>query len=149
MHVPHQSLYYYFFALYVNVGVQISYFLHFTLLASFQDCKQFQGELFGICNLFRDLSDKLFTREIIELHKGQEQEHRYHCSSQEETTKLGNSFIPPKEAGQTSSSALKTRITSDPNKASQSTPVLEDLGNFIIHSFFLLYFFHLFFCDVF
>ncbi|KAG9439253.1 hypothetical protein H6P81_019418 [Aristolochia fimbriata] len=32
-----------------------------------QDCKEFQGELFGIGNLFRDLSDKLFTREIIEL----------------------------------------------------------------------------------
>jgi DNA excision repair protein ERCC-6-like 2 len=30
--------------------------------------KKFQGELFGICNLFRDLSDKLFTSEIIEMH---------------------------------------------------------------------------------
>nr|KYP44537.1 hypothetical protein KK1_033937 [Cajanus cajan] len=36
-----------------------------------QDCKEFQGELFGISNLFRDLSDKLFTSEIIELHKEQ------------------------------------------------------------------------------
>ncbi|XWS54162.1 hypothetical protein CRYUN_Cryun10bG0065900 [Craigia yunnanensis] len=26
-----------------------------------QDCKEFQGELFGICNLFRDLSDEHFT----------------------------------------------------------------------------------------
>ncbi|CAH9147008.1 unnamed protein product [Cuscuta epithymum] len=33
-----------------------------------QDCKEFQGELFGICNLFRDLSDQLFTSDIIELH---------------------------------------------------------------------------------
>lgn len=33
-----------------------------------QDDKKFQGELFGICNLFRDLSDKLFTSEIIEMH---------------------------------------------------------------------------------
>uniref|UniRef100_A0A1D1YFI4 Putative DNA repair and recombination protein RAD26-like n=1 Tax=Anthurium amnicola TaxID=1678845 RepID=A0A1D1YFI4_9ARAE len=31
-----------------------------------QDCKEFKGELFGICNLFRDLSDKLFTSEILE-----------------------------------------------------------------------------------
>ncbi|XP_027172588.1 switch 2-like [Coffea eugenioides] len=30
-----------------------------------QDCREFQGELFGVCNLFRDLSDKLFTCEII------------------------------------------------------------------------------------
>ncbi|XP_027191859.1 switch 2 isoform X2 [Cicer arietinum] len=34
-----------------------------------QDCKEFKGELFGICNLFRDLSDKIFTSEIIELHE--------------------------------------------------------------------------------
>lgn len=34
-----------------------------------QDCKAFQGELFGICNLFRDLSDKLFTSEIVESHE--------------------------------------------------------------------------------
>lgn len=33
--------------------------------SSLQDCKEFKGELFGICNLFRDLSDKLFTSEII------------------------------------------------------------------------------------
>nr|CAB3499135.1 unnamed protein product [Digitaria exilis] len=33
-----------------------------------QDDKKIQGELFGICNLFRDLSDKLFTSEIIEMH---------------------------------------------------------------------------------
>ncbi|KQK14244.1 switch 2 isoform X2 [Brachypodium distachyon] len=43
-----------------------------------QDDKKFQGELFGICNLFRDLSDKLFTSEIIEMHaehdKGQTSE---------------------------------------------------------------------------
>ncbi|RAL41685.1 hypothetical protein DM860_008867 [Cuscuta australis] len=39
-----------------------------------QDCKEYQGELFGICNLFRDLSDQLFTSDIIELHgtKGNE-----------------------------------------------------------------------------
>ncbi|CAA6668682.1 unnamed protein product [Spirodela intermedia] len=37
-----------------------------------QDCKEFKGELFGICNLFRDLSDKLFTSEIIESHGDQQ-----------------------------------------------------------------------------
>ncbi|KAJ3678039.1 hypothetical protein LUZ60_001842 [Juncus effusus] len=36
-----------------------------------QDNKKFQGELFGISNLFRDLSDKLFTSEIIEMHEDQ------------------------------------------------------------------------------
>lgn len=42
-----------------------------TSFASLQDCKEFQGELFGICNLFGDLSDKLFTSEIIEMHEKQ------------------------------------------------------------------------------
>ncbi|KAK6141101.1 hypothetical protein DH2020_025156 [Rehmannia glutinosa] len=34
-----------------------------------QDCKEFQGELFGICNLFRDLSNELFTSEIVQVHE--------------------------------------------------------------------------------
>ncbi|XP_068654852.1 switch 2 [Aristolochia californica] len=45
-----------------------------------QDCKEFRGELFGICNLFRDLSDKLFTREIIEL----QENHRSQYTSNDE-----------------------------------------------------------------
>ena len=46
-----------------------------------QDCKEFKGELFGICNLFRDLSDKLFTSEIIELHgKQQPESENAHCT---------------------------------------------------------------------
>ncbi|KAK8954966.1 DNA repair and recombination protein RAD54 [Platanthera zijinensis] len=40
-----------------------------------QDCKEFKGELFGICNLFRDLSDKLFTSEIIEMHANHGKKH--------------------------------------------------------------------------
>ncbi|GJM96066.1 hypothetical protein PR202_ga12873 [Eleusine coracana subsp. coracana] len=40
----------------------------FNRSPSKQDDKKFKGELFGICNLFRDLSDKLFTSEIIEMH---------------------------------------------------------------------------------
>lgn len=111
------------------------------MLAFFQNCKEFQGELFGICNLFRDLSDKHFTSEIIELHEKQEQEHEHHHSNKEELTKLGNNFIPIKEAG-TSSSGSQIRITSPSKKASTSTPVLEDLGNFLIQGFFLFYFFH-------
>ncbi|KAJ6808693.1 switch 2 [Iris pallida] len=49
-----------------------------------QDCKEFQGELFGICNLFRDLSDKLFTSEIIEFHEKNVQE--YVSYSKEDST---------------------------------------------------------------
>lgn len=75
-----------------GVQVWVFHFLHFIPFSSFfqgsicypfehsefcitsQDSKEFQGELFGICNLFRDLSDKLFTSEIIELHKQQGKE---------------------------------------------------------------------------
>lgn len=112
------------------VGILILNFLQFTLLASFQDCKEFQGELFGVCNLFHDLSDKLFTSEIIELHEKQEHEPGIHHGKKQELTKLGNSFIPSKESGPASSSGSEIRITSDSKKASTSTPVLEDLGNF-------------------
>lgn len=57
---PHQSL----------CTRALSSFEHWLiwLTCLFQDDKKFQGELFGICNLFRDLSDKLFTSEIIEMH---------------------------------------------------------------------------------
>lgn len=55
-----------------------------------QDCKEFQGELFGISNLFRDLSDKLFTSEIVELRKDSKKgvsddEEEILCSSKQET----------------------------------------------------------------
>lgn len=40
-----------------------------TSVVCLKDCKEFQGELFGICNLFRDLSDKLFTSELVESHE--------------------------------------------------------------------------------
>ncbi|XP_015881521.3 switch 2 [Ziziphus jujuba] len=100
-----------------------------------QDCKEFQGELFGICNLFRDLSDKLFTSEIIDLHEKQQQEHGLHHSEKQELTKLGNSLIPSKEFGPASSSGSEIRITSDSKKASTSTPVLEDLGIVYAHRY--------------
>ncbi|KAL5972497.1 hypothetical protein ACLOJK_039301 [Asimina triloba] len=50
------------------------------------DCKQFQGELFGICNLFCDLSDKLFTSEIIELHEKRDLEYGDSHSEKEDLT---------------------------------------------------------------
>ncbi len=88
-----------------------------------QDCKKFQGELFGICNLFRDLSDKHFTREIIELH-GKQGQH------------LGTRHEP---AG-TCSTSLRERVTlsSSPDdiqhKSSRSRDtnqeVPEDMGMF-------------------
>ncbi|PWA82501.1 switch 2 [Artemisia annua] len=55
-----------------------------------QDCKEFRGELFGISNLFRDLSDKLFTSEI--LHKeGTQHEHK---SETQSLPDIGMCFLP-------------------------------------------------------
>ncbi|KAK4788486.1 hypothetical protein SAY86_019805 [Trapa natans] len=62
-----------------------------------QDCKEFQGELFGICNLFRDLSDKLFTSEIIELHKKKELEGSFPASISDSTL-LGTDLIHQDES---------------------------------------------------
>ncbi|KAL1817503.1 hypothetical protein DCAR_0521950 [Daucus carota subsp. sativus] len=91
-----------------------------------QDCKQFQGELFGICNLFRDLSDKLFTSEIIELHEkqGQEQENP---SARQDKNDLVAYFLPSLETCGTSSS-----INSDPNDKSIKL-VPDDFGIVYAH----------------
>ncbi|KAH7576956.1 hypothetical protein JRO89_XS01G0182600 [Xanthoceras sorbifolium] len=93
-----------------------------------QDCKEFQGELFGICNLFRDLSDKLFTSEIIELHGKQGQE-----DEQQEEIELGTYIIPAKEASLSLSSGSKTRRSSDLERPTISKPELEDLGIVYAH----------------
>lgn len=73
-----------------------------------QDCKEFQGELFGICNLFRDLSDKLFTSEIIESHQGR-QEAELGSTKQEPADLVSSESIEPDE------------------------PALEDLGVLYFH----------------
>ncbi|KAH9310964.1 hypothetical protein KI387_025999 [Taxus chinensis] len=43
-----------------------------------QDSKEYKGELFGISNLFRDLSDELFTSDIVEQHEKRLQVFRHH-----------------------------------------------------------------------
>lgn len=88
----------------VQVRKSIGVFLHFSwnfficiqLLNTcisldsriFQDCKEFRGELFGICNLFRDLSDKVFTSEIFEMHEMQGQKEGDCHDREQESTKL-------------------------------------------------------------
>ncbi|GLU06402.1 hypothetical protein SLE2022_234420 [Rubroshorea leprosula] len=85
-----------------------------------QDCKEFQGELFGICNLFRDLSDRLFTSEIIELHEKQGQEVD-HCGNKQELT------------GVTSSSRPETIQPSESERTATNELGLEDLGIVYFH----------------
>lgn len=89
----------------------------------FQDCKEFQGELFGICNLFRDLSDKLFTSEIIELNEKQGQQDKDPPSRKQELTELGNSSAPPEEP-----SPVPSPESENDSKKTSSNPMLEDLG---------------------
>ncbi|PON74862.1 Switch [Trema orientale] len=97
-----------------------------------QDCKEFQGELFGICNLFRDLSDKLFTSEIIELRE-KHGEDREHCHSREqELTELGNSSVPSGKTGPMSLLGSENRTTNDSQRVS-SKPALKDLGIVYAH----------------
>ncbi|PRQ49961.1 putative DNA helicase chromatin remodeling SNF2 family [Rosa chinensis] len=91
-----------------------------------QDCKDFQGELFGICNLFRDLSDKLFTSEIFELHEKQGQREGDCHGREQESTKI----TCVKEVGVTSSSMS---LTTDSEKALSSQPVLKDVGIVYAH----------------
>jgi len=120
-------------------------FLLFTSLGPCQDCKEFQGELFGICNLFRDLSDKLFTSEIIELHEKQGQEDGHHLSTKQGLTELGNNFDSSKEVGVIFSSESETRVPGDSKWAKTSKPAFEDMGTliflFVIQFLLLLFLF--------
>ncbi|KAK6919597.1 Helicase, C-terminal [Dillenia turbinata] len=98
-----------------------------------QDCKEFQGELFGICNLFRDLSDKLFTSEIIELHEEQGQEHRNPCSVKQNLTGLEAIFVPLKEKSEMLSIERKTRKPYTLQNTTTHKPMLEELGIVYAH----------------
>lgn len=60
-----------------------------------QDCKEFQGELFGISNLFRDLSEKLFTSEIIHSHDKQGTQHERVSGEKQSLSDFGMCFLPP------------------------------------------------------
>lgn len=102
----------------------------FVSLAYFQDCKEFQGELFGICNLFRDLSDKLFTSEIFELNEKQTQKELYR--TKQESTKVGSDHVSLKEVDVASSSVSEARSTNDSEKRLTSQPVLKEVGKFDI-----------------
>lgn len=105
-------------------------FLQFTLLASFQDCKQFQGELFGVCNLFRDLSDKLFTSEIIELHEKQGKDDGNCSTMTNELPEIMSCFLPQKQVGATIVSKSENNRSIDDDSATTNKPVLEELGKF-------------------
>lgn len=85
-----------------------------------QDCKEFQGELFGICNLFCDLSDKLFTSDIIELHQGNHQPE--HGNTKQEP----NGLVP-------SIRKSETVQPSESEEAVTDEPALEDLGVLYFH----------------
>ncbi|XP_011085388.1 switch 2 isoform X2 [Sesamum indicum] len=92
-----------------------------------QDCKKFQGELFGICNLFRDLSDKLFTSEILEFHEKEEKEYNHIRNAELDLTELGIDFDPQKKTAARKSVIYASNDPKDKRKT-RLNPVLEDLG---------------------
>ncbi|KAI4383324.1 hypothetical protein MLD38_009174 [Melastoma candidum] len=59
-----------------------------------QGCKEFQGELFGICNLFRDLSEKLFTSEVVQLNEKSVPLQEATFSSPKDSAELGCGDVP-------------------------------------------------------
>ncbi|KAI3451384.1 hypothetical protein Pfo_008049 [Paulownia fortunei] len=98
-----------------------------------QDCKEFQGELFGICNLFRDLSNELFTSEIVEFHEKQGKEYNHNHSAKLDSSELGIYFdLAQKEI------AAKHYVESESNepedkRKTRVNPMLEDLGVVYAH----------------
>lgn len=113
---------------------------HIVYCFSLQDHKQFHGELFGIGNLFRDLSDKLFTSDIVELHEKRE----YECTDQKGLNNLGEHFIQPSESSLSESRVKKTGIS---DSTATRKPLLEELGksSFTFSlKFFLKFNFHIY-----
>ncbi|WCJ30799.1 switch 2 [Euphorbia peplus] len=101
-----------------------------------QDCKQFQGELFGICNLFRDLSDKLFTSEIIELHEKQGEDDEKRCSTRKgKPSEIGSYFLPAKYVDEINLAGSESSGPSDDENFTSTTnmPVPEDVGILYAH----------------
>ncbi|KAL0320097.1 UNVERIFIED_CONTAM: Switch 2 [Sesamum radiatum] len=97
-----------------------------------QDCKKFQGELFGICNLFRDLSDKLFTSEILEFDENEGKEYNRIHTAELDLTELGIDFDPQEK---TASGKSVVNASNDPKdkRKIRLSPVLEDLGVVYAH----------------
>ncbi|XP_065876796.1 switch 2 [Euphorbia lathyris] len=99
-----------------------------------QDCKQFQGELFGICNLFRDLSDKLFTSEILELHDKQGKDDEQRCSTTKpELPEIASYFLPAKLIDGSYLAGTETSKPSDDEDPIINDPAPEDLGILYAH----------------
>ncbi|PKA52576.1 DNA repair and recombination protein RAD54 [Apostasia shenzhenica] len=102
-----------------------------------QDCKEFKGELFGICNLFCDLSDKLFTSEIIEMQSAKGKQYHNYCGS-EDITEIGSEPIKRPKVDNACSSKIKV-LESCLGKypegfpLSENEPVLKDLGILYAH----------------
>ena len=82
--------------------------------------------------LFRDLSDKLFTSEIIELHEKRGQEYELHRSAKQDLNKLGMYLVPPEAVKEEVSSASETSKRNDLERNTRIKPVLKDLGEFIL-----------------
>lgn len=97
------------------------------MLLIIQDCKEFQGELFGICNLFRDLSDKLFTSKIIGSQVKQGQEDGDLRSKKQEFSEL-ETFFPFEENSETIISRSEASKPHHLEKVATTNPLLEDLG---------------------
>ncbi|KAK4420573.1 Switch 2 [Sesamum alatum] len=97
-----------------------------------QDCKKFQGELFGICNLFRDLSDKLFTSEILEFHENEGKENKHIHTAKLDSTELGIDLDPQRKTAAGKSVVYEGNDAKDKRKT-RLNPELEDLGVVYAH----------------
>ncbi|XP_038901191.1 switch 2 [Benincasa hispida] len=97
-----------------------------------QDCKKFQGELFGICNLFSDLSDKLFTSEIIEMHEEKKTNEGFAPNTDQNMSKAGSS-VPSEKTNAVGSVVFEPQKPTHPGNTATNKPMLEDLGIVYAH----------------
>ncbi|KAI3939632.1 hypothetical protein MKX01_038587 [Papaver californicum] len=95
-----------------------------------QDCKEFQGELFGISNLFRDLSDKLFTSKIIGLNGKHDQNHG---NRNDQTEYIVGTCPPSKKENETSFAESEGSRYNNLDVAVSNKTMLESLGIVYTH----------------
>nr|XP_043616478.1 switch 2 isoform X2 [Erigeron canadensis] len=98
-----------------------------------QDCKEFRGELFGISNLFRDLSEKLFTSEIIHKEGTEQKDEPEHvCAQKQSLEDFGMCYLP-QQARDTLYLASEIGDSFDKESNKWTAPVNKELGIVYAH----------------
>ena len=103
-----------------------------------QDSKDNKGELFGISNLFRDLSEEAFTSEIIEEHDKRIMS--YAGARNDKGLTISQRRNARAMDGTDSSGKLSQPCKNQPAQKNKVALVLRNAGVFLLNPFYVLYY---------